>query len=64
LPDTKTGLLRRDLNTVDQVDSDPGIVGDQQVAVEIDVVAQARDRGTGGDAEPLLDRATEHHAET
>ena len=35
----------------------PRIVGDQEVAVEVDVVAQRRDDAAGGDAEPRLDHA-------
>ena len=39
-------------------------MGEQQVAVEIDVVAERGDRAPGRDPQPRLDHATEHHAET
>ena len=35
----------------------------EQVAVEVDVVAERRDGAAGGDPEPGLDHAAEHHAE-
>ena len=36
---------------------------EQEVAVEVDVVAERRDGAAGGDAEARLDHAAEHHAE-
>ena len=36
---------------------------DEEVAVEVDVVAQPRDRRAGGDPEARLDHAAEHHSD-
>src|SRR6266508_644144 len=51
------------LDPVDEVDTRPRIVGDQDVAVEVDVVAERRHVRAGGDAEAGLDHAAEHDAE-
>ena len=51
------------MHTVDELDARPRIVGEQEVAVEIDVIAKRRYVCAGRDAEARLDHATEHHAE-
>ncbi len=51
------------MDAVDELDTRPWIFAEEVVAVEIDLVAEARDRGSGGDAEPRLDHAAEHHTE-
>src|SRR5439155_8578323 len=63
LVDTEPWCVRGELNAVDELDARPRILGEQQVAVEVDVVAEARHRSAGGDAEPGLDHAAEHYAE-
>src|SRR6266511_4654346 len=51
------------LDAVDERDARPRILGEQEVAVEIDVIAERRDVRTGGNAETGLDHAAEHDAE-
>ena len=51
------------LNAILELDPGPRIVREQEVAVEVDVVAERRDVGAGRDAEPGLDHAAEHHAQ-
>src|SRR4051795_12096604 len=63
LRDTESRSGRGNLDAVDELDARPRIVREQQVAVEVDVVAEARDLGAGADAEPGLDHAAEHDAE-
>src|SRR2546423_5563636 len=55
--------VRRALHAVDELDAGPRVLGEQQVAVEVDVIHQARDVRAGCDAETGLDHAAEHHAE-
>ena len=57
------GRLGRHLDAVGERDARPRVVGDQQVPVEVDVVAERRDGAAGGDPEPRLDHAAEHDAE-
>ena len=40
-----------------------GIVGEQEVPVEVDVITERGHQAAGGDPEPRLDHAAEHHAE-
>ena len=54
---------RRNLHAVAELRPGRGIVGEQQVAVEVDVVAERRHGAARGDAQPRLDHAAEHHAE-
>src|SRR5262245_9041516 len=61
--DTEPRFGRRELNTVLERDARPGVVCDQEVAVEIDVVEEARDVRAGRDPEPGLDHASQHDAE-
>ena len=61
--DAQTRLLGRQLDAVDELDPRPRILREEQVAVEVDVVAEARDLRGGGDAETGLDHAAEHDAE-
>src|SRR5690348_12516652 len=61
--DTEPGLLRWKLYAVDEGHARPGVVREQEVAVEVDVVEERRDLRAGGDAEPRLDHAAEHAAE-
>ena len=51
---TPSRALRRNLDAVDELDALPRILGEQHVAVEIDVVAEAGDR-TGRAAIPSDD---------
>ena len=57
------GRVGGKLDAVRELDAGPRIVGEQQVAVEVDVVAEARDLRAGGDPEAGLDHAAEHHPE-
>src|SRR3954451_2692682 len=61
--DAKTGSSRRELHAVRERDTGPRVVGEQEVAVEVDVIHQRRDVCAGGDAEPRFDHAAEHDAE-
>src|SRR5919202_5727150 len=61
--DTKPGLLTRELYAVGELDARPRVLAQEEVAVEVDVVHQARDVRAGGDAEARLDHAAEHHTE-
>src|SRR5215212_7778741 len=63
IPDTQPRLLRRNLHAVDELDARPRIVREQEVAVEVDVVAQRCDLRPRSDPEPRLDHAAEHHSE-
>src|SRR4051794_37483331 len=61
--DTESWLVGRELNAVAELDPRPGVVDDEQVAVEVDEVAEARDLSPGRDAEARLGHAAEHDAE-
>src|SRR5215210_8126386 len=63
LRDTEPRSVGWPLNAVDELHAGPRVVREQQVPVEVDVVAEARDLCAGGDSEPRLDHAAEHHAE-
>src|SRR2546423_12598691 len=63
VPDTESWGRRGKLHAVDELDARARVLREQQVAVEVDVVAQARDLRRGGDSEPRLDHAPEHHAQ-
>src|SRR6185503_17223187 len=52
-----------ELHAVDELDPRPRVVCEQQVAVEVDVIHEARDVRAGRDPEAGLDHAAEHHAE-
>ncbi len=60
--DAEARLERRDLHAVDELDARPRVLAQEQVPVEIDVVAERRDAAAGGDPEPRLEHAAEHHA--
>src|ERR1700748_1773878 len=60
---SESGGIAGELDPVDEFDAGPGIGGEQQVAVEVDVIHQARDVRAGGDPEARLDHAAEHDAE-
>jgi hypothetical protein len=51
------------LNAVHELDPFPRVVGKEEVAVEIDVIAQTRDLAGRGNSEARLDHAAEHDAE-
>ena len=59
----RPGPFGGELDTVGELDPGPRVVGEQQVPVEVDVVAEARDVRAGGDPEARLDHAAEHDAE-
>ena len=59
----RPGLGVGNLDAVAKLDARPGIVRQEEVAVEIDVVAQRRDAAAGGDRQARLDHAAEHDAE-
>src|SRR5262245_64674571 len=60
---SEAGLLRWKLDTVDELDARPRIVCEEEVAVEVDVVAEARHLHGGRDPETRLDHAAEHHSQ-
>jgi hypothetical protein len=51
------------LNAVHELDPFPRVVRKEEVAVEIDVIAQARDLASRGDPKTRFDHAAEHDAE-
>src|SRR3954470_13829040 len=59
----EAGAVCGELDTVHESNARRRILGEQEVAVEVDVVAEARDRRTRSDPEAGLDHAPEHHAE-
>src|SRR3954453_12607276 len=61
--DSEAGRGRRKLAAVDQLDARAGISGEEEIAIEVDVVADARDLARGPDPEARLDHAAEHDAE-
>src|SRR5437763_476712 len=61
--DTESGFVCRYLDAVDELDAGPGVVRKQEVAVEIDVIAEARHLCGRRNPEPGLDHAAEHDAE-
>src|SRR5436190_20165859 len=60
---TESRLVGGKLDTVDEPHARPRVLREQEVAVEVDVVEQARDLRAGGDAETGLDHAAGHAAE-
>src|SRR4051794_12468041 len=61
--DAEAGPVCGSLDTAGEFNTGPRVGGEQEVPVEVDVVAEARDLRAGGDAEAGLDHAAEHHAE-
>src|SRR2546423_4809126 len=61
--DTESGLVCGNLGTVEKGDAGPGIVRQQEVAVEVDVITERRDLRGRCNAEAGLDHAAEHDAE-
>src|SRR5690349_20165322 len=61
--DTEPRLVGWELDAVDELDAGPRVVCKQQVAVEVDVIHEARDVRAGRDPEARLDHASEHDAE-
>src|SRR5262245_10100091 len=61
--DAQAGAVGRLLDAVDEADAGARVVTEQQVAVEIDVVAERSDATAGSDAEPGFDHAPDHHLE-
>jgi hypothetical protein len=49
--DSKARFVRGQLDAVRELDARPRVVGDQKVAVEVEVVAEAADLRGGGDSE-------------
>ena len=60
--DTEAGPVGGHLHSVDELHTGPGSLR-EEVAVEIDVVAERSDDAAGGDPQPRLDHAAEHHTE-
>jgi len=56
-------LVGRPLDSIAELDTRPRVVRKQEVAVEVDVGAEARDLSSCGDAETGLDHAAEHDPE-
>src|SRR5688572_13946929 len=61
--DSQSWLVGRHLYPVDERDPRPGVVREEQVAVEVEVVAEAPDLRGGADPEARLDHAAEHDAQ-
>src|SRR5262249_61302690 len=62
--DAEAGTFGGTLDAIGEFNTGPGICREQEVAVEIDVIAEARDLRAGRDPEPGLHHAAEHHTET
>src|SRR5919201_1303301 len=60
---TEAGVEGRKLDAIDERDAFPGIVGEEEVAVEVDVVAETRHLARRGDGDARLHHAAEHDAE-
>ena len=63
MSDTQARLFGWKLHAVDELDPVPRVVSEEEVAVEVDVIAQARELAGGRDPEARLDHAAEHDAE-
>src|SRR5947208_1920312 len=61
--DTQPGRFGRKLHAVDELDAGPRIFGKEQVAVQVDVVEEARDLRAGRDGEARFVHAAQHHPE-
>src|SRR5207247_1446735 len=61
--DTQPGRVRRKLDAVDELDAGPRVLREQQVAVQVDMVEEARDLRARGDGEARLVHAAEHETE-
>src|SRR6266496_6473072 len=61
--DTESRGLGWKLDAVDELDARPRVLGEQEVAVEVDVIAEGRHLRARCDAETRLDHAAEHDAE-
>src|SRR5207244_8708465 len=61
--DTESRPLGGQLHAVAELDTGERVLGEEQIAVEVDVGHEARDVRAGGDAETRLDHAPEHHPE-
>src|SRR2546430_14279152 len=61
--DTQAGRVWRKLHAIDELDAGPRVLREQQVAVEVDVVEEARDLRAGRDRKARLVHAAEHQAE-
>src|SRR5712691_890864 len=60
---SQPGRLGGQLDSVDELDARPRILPQQEVTVEVDVVAETRHLAAGGDPEAGLDHAAEHDAQ-
>src|SRR3954454_18327492 len=61
--DTEARSVLATLDAVLEGDARPGILGEQEVAVEVDVLAERGDLRGRCDAEARLDHAAEHHVQ-
>src|SRR3954468_6457091 len=61
--DTESRSVGGKLDAVDEIDARPRIVREQEVAVEIDVIAEGRGARARCGAEAGFDHAAEHHPE-
>ena len=52
-----------DLDAVDELHAGPRVLAQEEVPVEVDVVAERRDAAAGRDPEARLEHAAEHHAQ-
>src|SRR5436305_1796169 len=61
--DTETRSVGRELDAVHELDPRPRVALEEDVAVKVDVIAEACDVGGRRDSKSRLDHAAEHHAE-
>src|SRR5436190_10347369 len=61
--DTQSGRVGRKLYAVSELDPRPRILGQEQIAVEVDVVEEARNLRSRRDRETRLVHAAEHHSQ-
>src|SRR6187397_3053504 len=60
--DAEPRLERWHLDPVDELDAGPRVLAEEDVPVQVDVIAEWRDTTARSDAEPGLEHAAEHHA--
>src|SRR5439155_26253000 len=61
--DAEAGAVGGTLDAIREFNTGPRGRCEQEIPVDVDVVAEARDLGSGGDPETGFDHAPEHHPE-
>src|SRR6187401_995040 len=61
--DSEAGFRRRELDAVHELDAGTGVVREQEVSVEVDVIAEAGDLAGRSNRQARLDHAAEHDSQ-